>query len=165
LKNKKVMFIVLGILVLIVGIVGVVVFNILKEDSFDDKDKVYKENEMYVGTDFIITMSDVDTNYSAWHMNPDDQYKYILVKFEVKNKSKVNKLVGKYYFNGYVDGKKLNISSTNNTGLQDMELQKELQHNDILEGYLVYQVPTNSNKLIIKFKKDAGKTVKFIVNY
>ena len=171
----KILILIVIIFGCIVGCVGScsnAVDDAVKETKNSYKDKngktKFKINESFENKKEKITMTEVNTNFTDYneYLGPKDGNKIIAVKFEVENISSENDelYVSSLEFNGYADGVAV-----------DQYLYAADQYNDITAtvgkgkktvGYVLYEVPTNAQKIIIEYNANFwtdGTAIEFIV--
>ncbi len=177
-ENKgNIFFIILGIALFISGAYKMysAFNNGVKSTSSEIKSKIenktekkeFKVNEPFQNDFEKITMTEVDTNFTGYdeYMEPKDGYKYIMTKFEIENTSDDNSdlYINSSKFNASADG--VAVEETY-VGRNYESIASTITKGNKKIGYIFYEVPQNSQKIVIDFKPNLvydDYSIKFIV--
>ena len=113
-------------------------------------------------------MTEINTNVTEYneYLGPKNGNKIIALKFEVENISEDNDeiYVSSLSFNAYADG--VAVDSYLYAGDQYNDLSATLGKGKKAIGYVLYEVPTNAQKITVEYNADFwsdGTVIEFIV--
>lgn len=170
----KALIIIIIIFICLVGCVGSCtnsVNNAVEEVGNSYKDingkTEFKLNETFQNKYEKITMTEVSdyTDYNEY-LGPKEGNKVIVVKFEVENinEEKDELYVSSLSFNAYADGVAADQYLYGSDSYND--LSATLAKGKKAVGYILYEVPVNSQKITIEYSADFwtdGNAIEFIV--
>lgn len=170
------------ILILIVIIISCVVGCLNScsnavNDAVEDTKNTYKDingktsfkiNETFQNKYEKITMTEINTNVTDYsqYLGPKNGNKIIAIKFEVENISNdTDELyVSSLNFSGYADGVAVESYIYGSDKYKDLSATVGKGKKTV--GYVLYEVPTNTQKITIEYNADFwtdGNNIEFIV--
>lgn len=128
----------------------------------------FKVNETFQNKYEKITMTEVNTNVTNYdeYFGPKNGNKIIALKFEVENISSDNDelYVSSLSFNAYADGIAIDEYIYGSDKYNDLSATIGIGKKTV--GYVLYEVPTNAQKITVEYNADFwtdGSIIEFVV--